>query len=175
MVNQQGMKLTAYFGERQRAIIDSSRSQFLADAMLDLFGAQGVTTSVMLRGIASFGLDKVWHSDESLSLSEDPPVAISAVDAASKIQALTNKVAAMTGSGLVTLETAQLVSGASSPANFDDADDSAATKLTVFVGRQERIDGIRAHYAVCNLLYRHGFAGAATFLGVDGTSHGERY
>ncbi|MBY0442591.1 MAG: DUF190 domain-containing protein [Mycobacteriaceae bacterium] len=174
-MNQQGMKLTAYFGERQRAIINGSRSQFLADAMLDLFGAHEIATSVMLRGIASFGLDGVWHSDESLSLSEDPPVAVAAVDTEPKIHALTNKVSAMTERGLVTLETARLVSGSGSTTNFDDADSAEATKLTVFVGRQERIGGVRAHYAVCNLLYRHGFAGASAFLGVDGTAHGERY
>lgn len=175
-MNQPGMKLTAYFGERQRAISDGSRSQFLADAMLDLFGGQGIATSVMLRGIASFGLDGVWHSDESLSLSEDPPVAVAAVDTEPKIQALTSKISAMTGNGLVTLETARLINGPiSSSTELADADNGEAAKLTVFVGRQERIDGIRAHYAVCNLLYRHGFAGASAFLGVDGTAHGARY
>ena len=46
-MNQPCLKLTAYFGERQRAVGDSTR--FLADAMLDLFGASDVATSVMLR------------------------------------------------------------------------------------------------------------------------------
>jgi len=35
---------------------------------------------VMLRGIASFGLRHVLRTDESLSLSEDPPVAIAGPD-----------------------------------------------------------------------------------------------
>ena len=53
-MNQTCLKLTAYFGERQRAVDDSAR--FLADEMLDLFGTRDVATSVMLRGIASFNV-----------------------------------------------------------------------------------------------------------------------
>ena len=144
---------------------------FLADAMLDLFDTREIATSVMLRGIASFGPRHVLRTDESLSLSEDPPVAIAAVDVESKISGLVDDVVAMTGHGLVTLERARLVGG-------DDlldvgADD--AVKLTVYVGRQERIGGLPAYRAVCDLLYRQGFSGGAVFLGVDGTAHGERY
>ena len=65
----------AYLAERERA-----GGRFLADAMLDLFGARGVATSVMLRGIASFGPRNIVRTDESLSLSEDLPVTIAAVD-----------------------------------------------------------------------------------------------
>jgi PII-like signaling protein len=53
------------------------------------------------------------------------------------------------------------------------ADD--AVKLTVYVGRQERIGGLPAYRAVCDLLHRLEFSGGAVFLGVDGTAHGERY
>src|ERR1700733_6794377 len=171
-VNQPCLKLTTYFGERQRAVTDNVRRPgFLADAMLDLFDTREVATSVMLRGIASFGPRHVLRTDESLSLSEDPPVAIAAVDVESTISGLVNDVVAMTGHGLVTLERARLIGG-------DDlievsADD--AVKLTVYVGRQERIGGLPAYRAVCDLLYRQGFSGGAVSLGVDGTAHGERY
>ena len=46
--------------------------------------------------------------------------------------------------------------------------------LTIYVGRQDRVSGNPAHYAVCDLLHRLGFAGASVFLGVDGTAHGQR-
>jgi PII-like signaling protein len=108
-MNHPCLKLTTYFGERQRAIADhAGRAGFLADAMLNLFGAREVATSVMLRGIASFGPRHVLRTDESLSLSEDPPVAIAAVDVESKINGLVDDVVAMTGRGLVTLERARL-------------------------------------------------------------------
>ena len=170
-VNQPSLKLTTYFDERQRVARDGRRPGFLADAMLDLFDTRGIAASVMLRGIASFGPRQVLRTDESLSLSEDPPVAIAAVDVESKISALVDDVVAMTGRGLVTLERARLVSGNDDLGSVN----GDAVKLTVYIGRQERVGGRPAHRAVCDLLYQRGFSGGAVFLGVDGTAHGERY
>ena len=168
------LKLTTYFGERQRASGDTSR--FLADSMLNLFGASDVAASVMLRGIASFGPSHELHSDVSLSLSEDPAVAVAAVDVESKIRSLVNDVTAMTSSGLVTLERARLVTSQLGTDALRDLDghNGDSAKLTVYVGRQERVAGKLAQYAICDLLYRHGFAGAIVLLGVDGTTHGVR-
>jgi PII-like signaling protein len=171
-VNQPCLKLTTYFGERQRVVTDHVRRPgFLADAMLDLFDTRELATSVMLRGIAGFGPRHILRTDESLSLSEDPPVAIAAVDVESKISGLVDDVVAMTGHGLVTLERARLVRGD----DVLDVGNGDAVKLTVYVGRQERIGGLPAYRAVCDLLYRQGFSGGAVILGVDGTAHGERY
>lgn len=173
-MSEQSLKLTAYFGERQRAV--GAPRRFLADAMLDVFGSRGVATSVMMRGISGFGSKGELRSDRSLSLSEDPPVTIAAVDVSSKIGPLVDEVAAITGRGLVTLERARLVtkdSGPDAATDFDSRTGDAA-KLTVYVGRQVRVAGRPAHLAVCELLHRQGFAGATVFLGVDGTVHGER-
>ena len=166
-MNQPYLKLTTYFGERQRAVGEGRRPAFLADAMLDLFDTREVATSVMLRGIASFGPRHVLRTDESLSLSEDPPVAIAAVDVESKIRGLVDDVVAMTGRGLVTLERARL--------GAPDVSGDDAVKLTVYIGRQDRIGAQPAHRALCDFLHQRGFSGAAVFLGVDGTAHGERY
>lgn len=174
-MSEQSLKLTAYFGERQRAKGESP--SFLADAMLDLFGDRGVATSVMLRGTTSFGPKGHLRDDQSLSLSEDPPVTIAAVDVESKIRALVDDVTAMTDRGLVTLERARLItrdSGTETLGDFDSPTADAA-KLTIYVGRQVRVAGTVAYYAVCELLHRHGFAGATVLLGVDGTAAGERY
>lgn len=159
------LKLTAYFGERQR-----TGRRFVAEAMLDLFAQREVATSVMLRGIASFGLRKIVRSDQSLTLSEDPPVAVAAVDTEATITALLDDVVAMTAHGLLTLERATLVTD---PAQTP-LPDGDAVKLTVYIGRRRRVDGAPAFYAICDLLHRHQFAGASVLLGVDGTAHGER-
>lgn len=175
-MNQQCVKLTGYFGERQRAVGDAAAGRFLADSMLDLFGARDIAASVMLRGIAGFGPSHELRSDASLSLSEDPAVAIAAVDVEPKIRSLVQDVAAMTSRGLLTLERARLVTPPADAATLGDFDhyNGDAAKLTVYVGRQERIAGKLAQYEICDLLYRHGFAGAIVLLGVDGTAHGER-
>ena len=49
-----------------------------------------------------------------------------------------------------------------------------ATKLTIYVGRGERVNGVPAYVAICDLLHRRGVAGASVLLGVDGTAHGVR-
>ena len=161
------LKLTTYFGERER-----TGSKFVAEAMLDLFAERNVASSVMLRGIASFGPRNIIRSDESLTLSEDPPVAVAAVDTEATISGLVGDVVALTTRGLITLERAHLLSGDMTGAPLPDGDD--AVKLTVYIGRRRRVDGTPAFYAVCDLLHRHHFAGASVFLGVDGTAHGER-
>ena len=155
------LKLTAYFGERLR-----HEDRFLSDALLDLYGGNSVATSVVLRGIASFGPHHVLRSDQSLSMSEDSPIAVAAVDTADKMAGLADQVAAMVPRGLVTLERAHLGGGPVRPPD--------AAKLTVYVGRQDRADGRPAYRAACEVLHRHGFAGASVFLGVDGTAGGQR-
>jgi PII-like signaling protein len=162
-VSDEYLKLTAYFAERLR-----SEDRFLADALLDLYEESSVATSVVLRGIASFGPHHVLRSDRSLSASEDSPIAIAAVDRADKIAPLADRAVAMTTRGLVTLERARLLVGPESAAPPE------TVKLTVYIGRQDRVAGQAAHRAVCDVLSRHGFAGAAVFLGVDGTKHGRR-
>jgi PII-like signaling protein len=122
----------------------------------------------VLRGIASFGPHHELRSDQSLSTSEDSPIAIAAVDRADKIAPLADRAVATTTRGLVTLERARLLTGSEASTPPD------TVKLTVYVGRQDRASGRPAHQAVCDVLYRHGFAGASVFLGVDGTKDGQR-
>lgn len=156
------LTLRAYFAERQRA-----DGRFLADAMLDLFEQRRIATSVMLRGIASFGPANVIRSDRSLSLSEDPPVTISAVDSADRVTALADDVAALIGRGVITLERSHVLPDALT-SNYD------AVRLSLHVGRRHRIAGAPTFLAVCDLMHRRGFAGADVYLGVDGTVDGRR-
>lgn len=156
------LKLTVHFAERER-----TDGRYLADALLDLYADRGVATSIMLRGISSFGPRNIVRSDESLSLSEDLPVVISAVDAPGVIDALVDEVAALTGRGLITVERARAVGGP-----LPDLDHTV--KLTVYLGRQQRAGRRPGYQAACEIFRRHGFASATTLLGVDGTIDGER-
>lgn len=162
------LKLTAYFDERQR-----SADRFLSDAMLDLYGQRRIAASVVLRGIAGFGLRHHLRSDQLLSLSEDPPVTVVAVDTRAAIEALLDPLRAIDKRALVTLERARLIRDEPGPVDLTD-ERYEATKLTIYVGRKERIGGVPAHIALCDLMHRRGLAGASVFLGVDGTAHGRR-
>ena len=105
-VNDDRLKLTTYFGERDR--VDG---RFLADAMLDLYGHHEIETSILLRGAEGFGLKHHLHTDRLLTLSEDLPVVSVAVDARERIESVLPEVEAIKWPGLVTLERARLLSG----------------------------------------------------------------
>jgi PII-like signaling protein len=157
------LKLTTYFGERDRV-----GGRFLADALLDLYARHDVATSVLLRGAEGFGLKHHLHTDRQLSLSEDLPLVSIAVDSRERIETLLSDVAAMRRHGLVTLERARLLRGETAPVPDEE------TKLTLYLGRGARVGGRPAHEAACELLRQSGVAGASVLLGVDGTVHGRR-
>lgn len=156
------LRLTTHFGERLR-----SGSAFLSDAQMELYANRRVATSVVLRGTTGFGPRHQMRSDETLSMSEDPPAVITAVDTAEVMTALADQVVDMTPRGLVTLERLRLLehSGPDSP---------DTVKLTIHLARRDHSGRQAAPRMACDLLYRHGFAGASVFLGVDGTIRGRR-
>ena len=162
-----GLKLTSYFGERQRA-----GGLFVADALAGLYGRNQVAASILLRGAEGFGLKHRLRTDLSLSLSEDLPLTAIAVDERERIEALAPEAVRLTGSGLITLERARLLTG---DLNGDAANgNGGAAKVTIYLGRQERVYRVPSFVAVCDLLYRRGIDGATALLGVDGTAHGQR-
>jgi PII-like signaling protein len=164
-VNEDCLKLTSYFGERQR-----TGGGFTADALLGLYGRREIAASILLRGTEGFGLKHHPRTDRSLTLSEDLPLVAVAVDSRTRIEAVLGEAARLTSSGLVTLERARMLTGEiTAPGDLDET-----TKLTIYFGRTERVYRVPAYIAVCDLLHRRGIAGATVLLGVDGTAHGQR-
>jgi PII-like signaling protein len=167
-VNNDCLKLTTYFGERHR-----TDDQFVADALLDLYGRREIEVSVMLRGAEGFGLKHHLRTDRLLTLSEDLPLVSVAVDTRARIENLLDEVTHLKRHGLITLERARMLSGDVGTVALPE-ELHEATKLTIYVGRQEQVGGSPAFVAVCDLLHRRGIAGATALLGVDGTAHGVR-
>jgi PII-like signaling protein len=167
-MNQDSFKLTSYFGERQR-----TDGGFAADALLDLYERHEIATSILLRGVEGFGARHRLRTDRSLTLSEDLPLIAVAVDSRPRIQEVLEPTARLLSAGLVTLERAQLLSGDIEALALRD-EVNEETKLTIYLGRQERVYRVPAFVAVCDLLHRRGVAGATALLGVDGTAHGRR-
>jgi PII-like signaling protein len=167
-VNQDCLKLTTYFAERDR-----HGNRFLADALLDVYGRHGLRTSVMLRGTEGFGSRHRLQTQRLLTLSEDLPLVTAAVDTRARIEEALEDVEPLVTHGLITLERARMLT-----APLDATELPAAlartVKLTVYCGRAERLGGEPAHRAVVDILHRHGVAGASVLLGVDGTAHGVR-
>ena len=173
-MNEDAVKLTSYFGERRRVAGDG----FAADALLDLYGRHEVAASILLRGAEGFGSKRHTRTDMSLTLSEDLPLIAVAVDSRPRIEPLVALTAELTGTGLVTLERARLLRDDIEAGDIEAVTSREGayeeTKLTIYLGRQERAYRMPAFMAVCDLLHRRGVAGATALLGVDGTAHGQR-
>jgi PII-like signaling protein len=167
-VNEDCLKLTTYFGERDR-----TADGLLGEALLDLYAATCVPSSIMLRGAEGFGELHQLRTDRLLSLSADLPVVSIAVGSRERIESLLGPVLEVTRKGMITLERVRLLSGEDGPIDVPPRLPEAA-KLTVHVGRRERAGGMPAYIAVCELLHRRGIAGASVLLGVDGTRRGRR-
>lgn len=161
------LKLSVYLGER-----DHSSGRLGADALMDAFERHGVKTSVLLRGVEGFGLRHRLLSEGSLTLSEDLPLVAIALDEPARIEGLLGEVGRISPRGLITLERARVLTGAadaSEPAGW-----AGQAKLTVYLGRGERLDGGAAYVGVVERLRAAGLDGASVLLGVDGTANGER-
>jgi PII-like signaling protein len=163
----EGLRLSAYFGERDRA-----NGQLLADALMDAFERHQLQTSVLLRGIEGFGIKHRLQTERLLTLSEDLPMLAIALDTQTRIEAVLEQVRTLSRHGVITLERARLLSGADAAACAPEPD---AVKLTVYIGRQQQVAGRAAYMAVVDCLHRHGVAGASVLLGLDGSLRGVRH
>jgi PII-like signaling protein len=134
-MNEDCLKLTAYFAERDRV-----GQQFLGDALLAICERHAFQASVMLRGAEGFGPHHVLQTDRLLSLSEDLPAVLTAVGTRARIEKALPDIIAIDNHGLVTLERARMLTGSvrgvALPEELHDA-----TKLTIYCGRHERVRG----------------------------------
>ena len=80
-MNEPGIKLTTYFGERDR-----TEQAFLADALFDVYERHRMRTSVLLRGASGFGPRHQLQSDRLLTLSESLPAVSIAVDTRARVE-----------------------------------------------------------------------------------------
>ena len=167
-VNEECLKLTIYFGERDRA-----QGRFLTDALTEIYARHQLQASLVMRGVEGFGVKHHLRTDRLLTLSEDLPLVSVAVDARPRIEAALAEVNKLRFDGLVTIERARMLAGRVMPIRFPP-DPHEEVKLTVYVGRHERVAGRPAYEKVVDLLHRCGIAGATVLLGVDGTAHGTR-
>jgi PII-like signaling protein len=167
-VSADSLKLTVYFGESDRV-----GHKLLSDALVDACEEHGIHVAVLLRAVEGFGLEQTLHTERFLSLSEDLPLVAIAVDERARVEGLLPEVSDLVAGGLVTLERARLLHDGAAVAAAS-VGSGEATKLTVYLGRDERVRGRPAFVEVVELLHRTGLAGGVALLGVDGTAHRER-
>ena len=161
-----GLKLTVYFGERDRV-----GGRLLSDVLMERFGDAEVLASILIRAVEGFGIKHQLRTDRLLTLSDDLPLMAIAVDRAHIIERLVDAVLADVGAGLVTLERVSLPDLGLDDIPSGNGDDA---KLTIYTGRGEERGGRELVGAFLARLRDAGLPGATGIVGVDGTILGER-
>ena len=81
----------------------------LYEALVELFHAEGVAGSTVIKGAMGYGGNSEVHSDRLLRLSSDLPVVVEVVDAEEKINEILPLIEGMFQGGLITLEKARVI------------------------------------------------------------------
>ncbi len=162
------LKLSSYFVERSR-----TTDRVLTKAFIDLYDEHHVAASIVLEGAEGPGFNYQLLPESTLTLSEDLPAVTIAVDTRERVDHLLSRVIETKPHGLVTLERARMLREEISPVQLPE-ELHEGTKLTIYLGREERVLDLPAFVAICDLFYRRRLSGASVFLGVDGTTHGRR-
>ncbi len=99
-----GLLVRIYIGESDRW-----HGQALYEAIVQRLRERGLAGATLLRGIEGFGANQHLHSTRILSLSEDLPILIEAVDTEEKIRAVLPELDEMLQEGLMTLEKVEVI------------------------------------------------------------------
>jgi PII-like signaling protein len=99
-----GLLVRIYLGES-----DHWHGKPLYLAIVELLRSRGIAGATVLRGIEGFGANQHMHSTRILSLSEDLPILIEAVDTEERVREVLPELDAMLGDGLMTLEKVEVI------------------------------------------------------------------
>ena len=99
-----GLLLRVYLGESDRW-----HGKPLYQAIAERLRERGLAGATVLRGIEGFGAKQHVHTTRILSLSEDLPILIEAVDSEEKNRAIMPEIDEMLGDGLMTLERVEVI------------------------------------------------------------------
>jgi len=102
--NGRGLRVRAYFGERDR-----HHGQPLGSALLELLRREGAAGATVRRGIAGYGAHSTIHAASLVDLSADLPLILEWVDTEARVGRLLPEVDAMLQGGLITVDSVTIV------------------------------------------------------------------
>jgi PII-like signaling protein len=103
-INGEGVRVRAYFGERDRA-----GGAPLWSALLEFLRRKGAAGATVMRGIAGYGAHSKIHAANIVDLSADLPLILEWVDSKERVDQLLPEIEAMLQGGLITVEPVTIV------------------------------------------------------------------
>lgn len=105
-----GLLVRIYLGESDRW-----HGRPLYQAIVERLRERGLAGATVLRGIEGYGARQHLHSTRILSLSEDLPILIEAVDTENKVRTVLPELDEMLTDGLITLERVEVITYRATP------------------------------------------------------------
>jgi len=105
-----GLLVRIYLGESDRW-----QGRPLYQVIVELLRRSGLAGATVIRGIEGFGAKQHLHSTRILSLSEDLPLLIEAVDTEEKVRSILPQLDDLVGDGLITLEKVEVIAYRAAP------------------------------------------------------------
>jgi len=81
----------------------------LHEAIVEMLRKDGFSGATVLRGVAGYGGNSIYHTDKILRLSQDLPLIVEVVEYAERIEAILPRLDEMVGGGLITLEKVRVI------------------------------------------------------------------
>jgi uncharacterized protein len=88
---------------------DKWHGKALHEAIVELLRKEGFSGATVLRGIGGFGGSSVYHTDKLLSMSQDLPIIVEAIDSTERIEQILPRLDEMVDGGLITLEKVRMI------------------------------------------------------------------
>lgn len=103
-INGRGIRVRAYFGERDR-----HDGQPLWSALLEFLRRQGAAGATVTRGIAGYGAHSKIHAASIVDISADLPLVLEWIDAEERVTQLMPTIEAMLQGGLITTDPVTII------------------------------------------------------------------
>lgn len=153
---------------------DRYQGMALYEAVLHFLHRRGCAGATATKGIAGFGAHGVFHVSKLLRLTEDLPVRIEMVESAEKIEALLPFIYEMVTEGLIELQDTEVIKY-SHKHQVKEEDhhhgvklEGRAMMLRIYVGENDRYEGVPLYEAIIKRLKMIDIAGATVFKGIMG-------
>ena len=98
-VNGSGLRVRAYFGER-----DQRSGKSLWSALLEFLRTEGAAGATVTRGIAGYGAHSKIHAASIVDLSSDLPLVLEWIDSRERVERLLPAIEDLLQGGLITTD-----------------------------------------------------------------------
>ncbi len=139
-------------------------------ALLEFLFYHSVSGATVTKGIAGFGADHQLHTTRLVELAAELPVKVEFIETEAKVQELLPKIRDIVGGALIEIHDTMIYSDKPLPPEKMPHRklQGQAKLMRIYIGENDRWDGMPLHEAILQALRAHQIAGATVYRGILG-------